>query len=59
MGTDWVVTGGLADGEQVMVTGQMHLMPGVQKVQTQPYQELEAAAAAALAPAAPPAAAKK
>lgn len=59
MGTDWVVTGGLADGEQVMVTGQMHLMPGVQKVQTQPYQELEAAAAAALAPAAPPAVAKK
>lgn len=59
MGTDWVVTGGLADGEQVMVTGQMHLMPGVQKVQTQPYQELEAAATAALAPAAPPAAAKK
>ena len=59
MGTDWVVTSGLADGEQVMVTGQMHLMPGVQKVQTQPYQELEAAAAAALAPVAPPAAAKK
>lgn len=58
MGTDWVVTGGLADGEQVMVTGQMHLMPGVQKVQTQPYQELEAAAQAASAPAAPASAAK-
>lgn len=47
MGNDWVVTGGLADGEQVLVTGQMHLMPGVQKVQAVPYQELEAAAAAA------------
>lgn len=47
MGNDWVVTGGLTDGEQVLVTGQMHLMPGVQKVQAVPYQELEAAAAAA------------
>lgn len=47
MGNDWVVTGGLADGEQVLVTGQMHLMPGVEKVQAVPYQELEAAAAAA------------
>lgn len=49
MGNDWVVTGGLADGDQVMVTGQMHLMPGVKTVKTAPYQELEAAAAATAA----------
>jgi membrane fusion protein (multidrug efflux system) len=47
MGNEWAVTGGLADGEQVIVTGQMHLMPGVKKVQAQPYQGLEVAAAAA------------
>jgi hypothetical protein len=47
MGNEWAVTGGLADGEQVIVTGQMHLMPGVKKVQAQPYQALEVAAAAA------------
>jgi len=56
MGHDWVVTGGLADGEQVLVTGQMHLMPGVAKVQAVPYQELEAQAASAHAPVAAPAA---
>lgn len=42
MGNDWVVTDGLADGDQVIVTGQMHLFPGVSKVQTSPYQALQA-----------------
>ena len=58
MGNDWVVTGGLKDGDQVLVSGHMKLMPGVSKVEAVPYQELEAAAQAASAPAAPASAAK-
>ena len=59
MGNDWVVTSGLADGEQVLVSGQMKLMPGVSKVKTVPYQELLAQeqGAAGSAPASTPAAA--
>ncbi|MFI0545336.1 MAG: efflux RND transporter periplasmic adaptor subunit [Brachymonas sp.] len=66
MGTDWVVTGGLANGEQVLVSGQMKLMPGVEKVQTVPYADLLkheraalAAPAAASASSAQPASAPK
>lgn len=57
MNNDWVVTDGLADGEQVLVSGQMKLMPGVHKVKAVPYQELEAAAQAAHHAASAPAAA--
>jgi membrane fusion protein (multidrug efflux system) len=59
MNNAWVVTDGLADGEQVLVSGQMKLMPGVSKVQAVPYQELEAAAQAAHTASAPVAAAAK
>ncbi len=41
MGQDWVVTGGLNEGEQVMVSGQMKLMPGVTQVQTAPHELLQ------------------
>ena len=59
MNNAWAVTDGLADGEQVLVSGQMKLMPGVSKVQAVPYQELEAAAQAAHTASAPVAAAAK
>ena len=40
IGNDWVVTGGLAEGEQVLVTGQMKLFPGIAKVEAVPYEKL-------------------
>jgi membrane fusion protein (multidrug efflux system) len=51
MGNDWVVTEGLADGDQVLVSGQMKLFPGVKKVQAEPYQDLLKQEQARLAPA--------
>lgn len=47
-GQDWVVTSGLNNGDQVLVTGHMRLMPSVEKVQAVPYEDMEAAAAAEL-----------
>ena len=58
MGTDWIVTGGLAEGEQVLVNGQMKLFPGITKVQAVPYEELLEQERSAGAPAAKASAAK-
>ena len=58
MGNDWVVTGGLAEGEQVLVSGQMKLFPGISKVQAVPYEQLLEQERKAGAPAAKASAAK-
>ena len=58
IGNDWVVTGGLAEGEQVLVTGQMKLFPGIAKVEAVPYEKLLEQEKKAGAPAAKASAAK-
>jgi membrane fusion protein (multidrug efflux system) len=50
-GQDWIVTGGLKAGEQVMVEGAMKLMMGAKVVKPVPWRPAASAAAAASAPA--------
>ena len=52
------MTGGLAEGEQVLVSGQMKLFPGISKVQAVPYEQLLEQERNAGAPAAKASAAK-
>ena len=55
-GSDWIVEGGLNDGDRVIVTGVQKVKPGVlvQAVEAQPASLAASSTPAAATPAAPP-----